>query len=47
MNTRKDKRIIKNARIDVGRTKIHKVIKVPIRKKFGLESKKFSKNSRF
>jgi hypothetical protein len=36
MNTRKDKRIIKTARNDVDIIKINKVIKVPIRKKFGL-----------
>ena len=47
MNTRKDKRIIKTARNDVDITKINKVIKVPIRNKFGLRSKKFRKNSRF
>jgi len=47
MNTRKDKRITKTARNDVGRTKIPEVVTVSIRIKFGLGSKKCSKNSRF
>lgn len=47
MNTREDKRINKTARNDVGRTKIPRVVTVLIRIKFGLGSKKFSKNSRF
>ena len=47
MNTRKDKRINKTARNDVDITKIPEVVAVPIRTKFGLGSKKFSKHSRF
>jgi len=47
MNTKKYKRINKTARNDTGRTKVYKVVRVPIRVKFSLGSKKFSKNSRF
>jgi hypothetical protein len=47
MDTRKNKRNVYTSRNDVGSAKIHKEIKVPIRKKFGLLSKKLSINSSF